>query len=112
MGIDFSNCDASWSYSGFYRFRKRLAAAAGFDLTQMDGFEGHKPWSEIKDALVPFLNHSDCEGTLSPKQCEKIAPRLKQVISLWPDDYDKMKALELIKGMRVAVKSKKSLRFM
>ena len=25
MGIDFSHGDASWSYSGFNRFRKRLA---------------------------------------------------------------------------------------
>lgn len=29
MGIDFSHCDAHWAYSGFHRFRTRLATQVG-----------------------------------------------------------------------------------
>jgi hypothetical protein len=115
MGVDFSHCDASWAYSGFHRFRARLATSAGFDLSQMEGFDGNKPWSEIHDDLVPLLNHSDCDGKLSVKECKQVAPRLRALLALWPDDpkdYDKQRGLLLADGMEIAVKSKKPLRFM
>lgn len=38
MGLDFSHCDAHWSYSGFNRFRVRLAAEAGIALNCTEGF--------------------------------------------------------------------------
>jgi hypothetical protein len=112
MGVDFSHCDASWAYSGFNRFRSRLAKYAGFELSEMEGFDGKRPWSEITDDIVPLLNHSDCDGELSVDECIKVAPRLRVILASWPDDYDKQKGLLLAEGMEFAVESKEPLRFM
>lgn len=100
---------AQWSYSGFYGFRKRLADAAGIDLTKMFGYysfdvekakaagwqefrrlameEGSTEkvsWSTISDPIATFLAHSDCEGKLSPKACAIIFPRLRELMKDWP----------------------------
>src|SRR5229473_7322696 len=40
MGLGFSHCDSYWSYSGFHRFRRRLASEIGVALDAMDGFRG------------------------------------------------------------------------
>jgi hypothetical protein len=106
---------AGWSYSGFNAFRAELAKEIGLDVYTMWGYltreeisaaykkiiggnDGdevakeflermarQRPWSEIDDVLVPLLNHSDCEGELTTEECAAIAPRLRQLISGWPD---------------------------
>ncbi|CAM5353616.1 hypothetical protein [Bacillus safensis FO-36b] [Bacillus safensis subsp. safensis] len=40
MGLDFTHCEAHWSYSDFHGFRKRLAACIGMNLDDMEGFGG------------------------------------------------------------------------
>ena len=91
MGIDFSHTDARWSYSGFSRARTKLAASAGITLNEMEGFGGNKPWSTIEDDIKDFLDHSDCDGELTPAQCRVIAPRIVTLVNNWPeDDYDKI----------------------
>lgn len=117
MGLNFNHCDASWSYGGFHHFRVRLASAIGVTLDEMVGFnwpsnEPGKDWSSIDDPLVPLLDHSDCDGVLTPDQCKQVAPRLQEIISDWDDgDYDKQMALELIKGMQQSFATKTPLEF-
>ena len=112
MGLDFSHSDAHWSYSGFMHFRTRLADEVGIDLSRMDGFDGIERWDGIEDDIVPFLNHSDCDGTLSPEQCKTIAPRIEQLIAKWDDgDYDKQHAERLLEGMNLAAKLNETLVF-
>lgn len=112
MGIDFSHCNASWAYSGFMRFRKRVAKSVGFDLDSMEGFGGKTKWSSLKpDPIHALLNHSDCDGHLTVTECKKVAPRLKEILSSWDDDYDKQMGLELASGMLNAAAEKKPLRF-
>ena len=48
-----------WSYSCFHEFRRKLAAEIGIDLDDMDGFEGTLSWDDLKDDIVPLLDHSD-----------------------------------------------------
>lgn len=114
MGIDFNGADAHWSYSGFNNFRKRLAKEINIDLERMEGFTKDGsigiPW-ENTDAIIPLLDHSDCDGSISSVKCLKIAPRLLELIKDWPDDYDKDQATKLAKGMRTCGKRKKSLEF-
>jgi len=120
MGIDFSHCDAHWAYSGFHRFRSRLAEEIGIVLNEMEGFEhqGETPkkfkWEALKaDPILDLFNHSDCDGLLTAKQCATIAPRLRELVNLWPeDDYDRMKALELAAGMDLAVSLEEDLEFL
>jgi len=123
MGLDFSHCNASWSYDGFDRFRQKLAKEVGIDLDSMEGFDiravltgkisNSNKWSSLKpDDVHDFLNHSDCDGILTPEQCGRIAPRLTELIKDWDDDdYDKQQALELIEGMNAASQAGEPLKF-
>ena len=113
MGIDFSHCDAHWSYSGFHNFRKRLAAAIDIDLEEMVGFdEGSRSWDEYKDhPLHNFLNHSDCEGYLKPTN--EMIDAIRNIIKTWPeDDYDRQTAEELLCGMQNALYDCSSIEFL
>lgn len=40
MGLDFTHCEARWSYSSFNNFRRKLAACIGMNLDDMQGFGG------------------------------------------------------------------------
>ena len=118
MGIQFSHCKASWSYSGFMRFRERLAESIGMQLRKMPGFRDNQEefaWEDYDDPIIPFLNHSDCDGVLTPEQCRTIAPRLREIISTWEDNfensYDLEMAEELIRGMEIAEKENENLQF-
>jgi len=119
MGLDFSHCEAHWGYAGFNLFRTKLAAEVGIALHCMEGFcfdyTGRQPvisWDKINDNIALLLNHSDCDGILTPKECKKVYPRLLELIKDWPDeDCDKQKALELANGMRKAARLNQNLRF-
>ena len=105
MGLNFSHTDMHWSCSCFHEFRRKLAAEIGIDLDDMDGFEGTLSWDDLKDDIVPLLDHSDCEGVLTPEECRRVAPRLRQLVSSWPMDdgsLDKYRALELATAMERA----------
>lgn len=121
MGISFrasgKSIDASWSYSGFSSFRSRLAEKIGIDLNSMEGFgrfdkSPRKSWDTINDPIKPFLNHSDCDGELSPEECKSIASRLRELVKAWhEDDYDKVNALKLADAMDLCVQEGVCLEF-
>jgi hypothetical protein len=104
MGLNFKGSDASWSYSGFNEFRRRLGNEIGIDLKKMAGFGGVIPWNTIKDPLVPFLNHSDCEGHLSAGKLKRIVPRLQEIINKWDrGDWDRARTQSLIQRMEECI---------
>lgn len=143
MGLDFSHCEARWAYSGFMKFRVKLAAEAGIALHCMEGFAcgpsgeffkslviagdsgergrmpgfdkyiGHQSvisWDKCNDPIKPLLNHSDCNGILTPEECLTVAPRLRELISQWAeDDQDKIRALLLAEGMERAAEANENL---
>lgn len=78
-------------------------------------YVGNQPvisWDKVKDDIAPLLNHSDCDGILTPEECRKVAPRLRELVKGWPDDdKDKIKALELADGMERAAKNNENLEF-
>lgn len=112
MGLGFKGISASWSYSGFNLFRNRLAKEIGINLVNMEGFGGQTSWKMIKDDIKPFLNHSDCDGSLGPVTCGKVARRIEELVDKWSDrDYDKEMALSLALDMRILSKNKKRLIF-
>ena len=114
MGLDFSHTNAHWSYSGFNRFRRAIAAHEGIDLDAMRGFGGDHDWSTATTPLKPLLNHSDCDGELTPQECRQVAPRLRVVVTaLWPDpnDYDRHAGLALADGMDTAAAADQPLEF-
>lgn len=113
MGLDFSHCDASWAYSGFDRFRKRLANDIGFKEYEHINTTNDPLYEKIKDdGLLPLLAHSDCDGELTPEECLRVAPRLREIVGNWPDtDFDKSRALELAAGMELAASENEPLKF-
>jgi len=122
MGLDFDvaggykgEC-ARWGYSGFNRFRRAIASAAGINLDSMYGFNGSESWDKFKDEpLVPLLNHSDCDGELTPEECAKVAPRLKELLAKLPDtpayDYDRCQGAHLVAMMEHSAKVGKPIIF-
>jgi hypothetical protein len=114
MGLNFTQCNAQWSYSGFMDFRIKLAKEIGINLREMEFFKKEQTgmsWKNVKDNIKPLLIHSDCDGIMLPKTCAKVAPRLRQLVSEWEDSHDKRQAIELAKGMDECVKKRISLRF-
>lgn len=120
MGLDFAleGIDMPmprWSYSGFNHFRRSLAKHIGITLDDMQGFGGEEDWSPHRDdPLTLLLDHSDCDGELSPEECAKIAPRLRQVVQEidWgPYPYDLEHGLLLADVMEKAAKLGKPLIF-
>lgn len=112
MGLDFSHCNANWSYSGFDDFRHKIANEIKMNLDEMEGFGGERKFSDFNDDIVPLIDHLDCDGELSPDQCRKIAPRLRELVKDWSNnDYDKVAALDLAEGMELAAKKSEHLQF-
>lgn len=86
---DNSSPDVSWSYSGFAAFRRCLAQAEGFDLSEMWGFGGDRPWSDVTTALEPLLDRPDDGGDdLSSADCAVILPRLEAIADEWAQNSD------------------------
>lgn len=119
MGLDFSHTDAHWAHSGFNRFRREIAAYEGIDLDAMKGFERNgetegTPWDTVTTPLEPLLNHSDCDGVLTPQECRQVAPRLREVVkAIWPDQSsrDRQRALQLADGMDAAAEADEPMEF-
>ncbi|MBT3163870.1 hypothetical protein HTV80_12200 [Streptomyces sp. Vc74B-19] len=77
---DTTSPDVAWSYGDFAMFRRWLARTEGFELDEMDGFGGERPWSDVSTALEPLLDHPDDAGPdFPPSQCAAMLPRLQQI---------------------------------
>jgi len=106
MGLRFSHADAYFSFTTFHEFRRRLAQLAGINLEEMQGYtdppEAGKPWSEVDDPIVYLLDHSDCDGEISPEECEELAPRLRELLDKWSDESDDGYAYFQVNGRQLA----------
>jgi hypothetical protein len=111
MGIAFHikdyDCKARWSYTGFNRFRIRIAESLGLKVESKGGLYGKLD----KDWII-FLTHSDSSGHFTHSQCGKISKKLKKVLDMWqPKDiihsYDLEHGLILIQAMEHCKENKK-----
>ena len=99
----------------------RGVGAAGVDDLKAKAFpwweETAREWSQIDSGLVPLLNHSDCDGDLSPEDCARVAPALREAIGKldpMPDgtpDYDIEKGLLLVQMMETCSEFSRKLAF-
>ena len=71
------------SYLGFDEFRKSWAQLLGFDLEDMQGFGGTRPWTT--ERLQCFFGHSDCEGEISWQDAEQILVQARKDAPKLPD---------------------------
>ncbi|MFJ3138124.1 hypothetical protein ACIPK5_19765 [Streptomyces sp. NPDC086843] len=77
---DLTSPDVAWSYGGFTMFRRWPARAEGFELDEMDGFGGERPWDDVPTTLEPLLDHPDDAGPdFPPSKCAAMLPRLQEI---------------------------------
>ncbi len=85
MGLNCTHGAFDGAYSAFNRFRQAVAQAAGGSFPPHDDpsldhgswfVEGDDYSQETHKGLWLFLNHSDCDGDLSPRECELVAQDL------------------------------------
>jgi len=111
MGLDFSHCDARWSYSGFGRFRTKLVQSLGI-FVDVSAYDNGVYRQAKFSGIWPLINHSDCDGKLTIREMKKIVPALKSILENWnPDDYDTESGKELLCGMEEAISKKQQLKF-
>ena len=81
MGLDTTHNAWHGPYSSFNRFRYGIAAEIGVDLDEYIGYghDGTKNLEDIKHDIMPLLNHSDCDGFISPLDCLYIAAGLTKI---------------------------------
>lgn len=143
MGLDCSHGAWHGAYSAFMRWREKLAEVAGLPpLDLMEGFfrpeeelvrvhDMFKDWGQRRiqrlpiqwsclkrDPLHTLLNHSDCDGSISPRQLKGIARRLQELLPLLPDEDSgghignwREKTQTFIDGCLLAISERKSLLF-
>jgi len=127
MGLDFPQCGAHWSYSGFNRFRRRIAEMLGLDWDTMVGKGMDRPckdsaeyknmWARASEHPVyPLLNHSDCDGELGPAECRLVARGLQLLAPNWrqddpAEDHDRKQAKLLAAGCLAAAEANEPLEF-
>lgn len=114
MGLDTTHECWHGSYSSFNAWRRWLAGKAGFDLDSMLGFGGHTDWSTVSSGLVPLLNHSDCDGEISPDDAALIAPALDEVVENATEQDEPWmveRARQFSRGCKVASSLKEHIEF-
>ena len=104
MGLDIG-CDECGhnvlhiGYSGFNALRNAIAKALGFDplaIRRGDIKEDERCKKE-KPALYEFFHHSDCDGTWTHSECERLLPMLMEAIPLL-DAADGQRTTMMVKG--------------
>lgn len=120
MGLDTTHGAWHGPYSYFNQFRTQVAELAGFPpLDEMQGFGGltgppgtlqwgHTPGDH---RLIPLLNHSDCDGEISPKDCLMVAQGLDAVLPKTQDSWLRTCIANFSRGCWLAHKENVPLRF-
>ena len=108
MGLDVSHDCWHGAYSSFHGWRSAICLAAGYGNYMTSVIAGI---IDKKDPIAKLLYHSDCEGTISWKDCSKIANRLEEIYPLLKDKFDKQYTLNWIKGLKEAAKKKEDVEF-
>ncbi|HEX4374901.1 MAG TPA: hypothetical protein VHZ50_16470 [Puia sp.] len=120
MGIYFHvldyDCKARWSYTGFHRFRKRVAESLGLTLEIDSNFKWvQQDWGKWDKDWLIFLTHSDCDGIFTFSQCARISKKLRCVLEKWePKDiqhvYDLEHGVNLVEAMEYCKINKKNMK--
>ena len=80
MGLDTTHDAWHGAYSSFMRWREAVAKAAGLPPLR-DYYEGRVTYPGTTSAsLMVLLDHSDCDGDISPADCAGIAVALEGLL--------------------------------
>ena len=90
MGLDTTHDCFHGPYSLFNEFRRTLARQIGIDLREYAGYGegGTKDLQSIPHDIMPLLDHSDCDGELTPDECKMVANGLADILNNLKQDPD------------------------
>lgn len=112
MGLDTTHNAWHGPYSSFNTFRVNMAKMIGMDLNKMEGFGGDTPFSQFDDDLCILLDHSDCDGDISPEDCKKLSVRLDELIKkMHPQTSVYQFAKQFSAGCKLAASRNETLKF-
>jgi hypothetical protein len=95
------------SYSDFDEFRRAWARLLGFDLEDMQGYMGTRPWTN--EPLRCFFDHSDCDGEISWQDAQQILAQAREDAPKLPE-FDRAFGV-LIRACEAAVAHKLPISF-
>jgi hypothetical protein len=100
MGLDTTHDCWHGAYSSFNHFRHLLANQIGLNLDDYYGYitpQGYtnatKDLKSIEHDIQPLLDHSDCDGKLTIRQCRRIVKGLNSIL-------ENFKAKETYEGFK------------
>ena len=117
MGLDTTHNAFHGAYSSFMRFRRTLvieACAGTFSDNPMEyrwTFEASRVPLALRTGLLTLMNHSDCEGELSPEECTEVATFLEWADAYLKVDCTKQQAAQFALGCRDAASKGETLEF-
>lgn len=126
MGLNCTHGAFDGAYSRFQRFRIAICRAMGGSYP--NGYDGETNWyygpgmdSETHPGLYILLCHSDCDGSMTPKECRLVANDLDKMVPLLAQlpDHDpndrRFSFVEMAEtfaaGCREAASKRQKLRF-
>lgn len=140
MGLCTTHGCWNGSYGSFNTFRHKLAEYIGINLDDYYGYQSsfdrnkpvpYKDLETINHGIGPLLNHSDCDGELTPQECQEILDGLQQIVddptngvalkdnyeypwqthNATPDTWMSMKIHDFMDGCREAIRLNENVEF-
>ncbi len=123
MGLDTTHDAFHGPYSAFNRFRKDIAKVWGGsypphnDPNLDDKYVYFPDFMDENSGMAIFMRHSDCDGEINAEDCLKVADELEELLpklERYKDDNpfnSHSRAVQFIKGCRLAHKRKEILEF-
>lgn len=129
MGLDTTHGAFNGAYSAFNRLRQAVAEAAGgsYPPHKDQSLDNTKFYvdgdSDTHEGVMIFLSHSDCDGGLSPTECQLVADGLSEIVDKIHNDERrdgghlasvggaKGACLRFIEGCKEAAKKGETLEF-
>lgn len=84
MGLNTTHNAWQGPYSSFNEFRKWLASKININLDEYIGYmhpDATKEITSINHKIMSLLNHSDCDGELTPEECRQIAEGIEEILN-------------------------------
>jgi hypothetical protein len=116
MGLDTTHDCYSGTYSGFAKWRSRLAKLAGLNENKLDDRITQDTvqgiWDfEPADVLDVLLLHSDCEYIIPARFCAPLADRLEGLLAADNDEWTAERTKRFITGLRDAAVAGEDVEF-
>ena len=114
MGLDTTHNCWHGPYSHFNNFRRWVAKQIGLNLDSMEGFGGDISFDITNHPIKPLLEHSDCDGELTPDECRSIIEGAEIILNKidpaeWKDWEVKLKAFA--NGCKKAIENNENVKF-